>query len=335
LATETISEQVKQYLLGTLSPEEKSRFEEKYFDDDKLFEEIEIVEDELIDAYVREELSTRDRERFKEVVNASPRLTSRVDFARILVKSTSAEEPATVTAAVPTREESQSRRDIALEGESFWRRLFTKSPAPNRFGWAMAACTLLLLLGGGMLLFEWMRLRAETTRLALERAELEQRNKTLASELDKQSSELSGRLANAQAENDRLLKQLESSQKETPESKPKNLSVAFFIAPGGLRSTGGENRITISSKFPEVRLNLGLESNDYSSYNATVQTVEGKTVLSRDRLRAQARRSGNVVELKVPTSQLPNGTYIVELTGRSTAGVLEPVMKYSFRVVRN
>jgi len=300
-----------------------------------LFEEIEIVEDELIDAYVREELPPRDRERFKEVVNASPRLTSRVDFARILVKPTSAEEPATVTAAIPTREESQSRRDIAPEGESFWRRLFTKSPAPNRFGWAMAACTLLLLLGGGTLLFEWMRLRAESRRLVVERSKLEQQEKTLASELNNRNSEMTARLEDALAENDRLLKELESSQKETPESKPKNLSVAFFIAPGGLRSIGGENRITLSSKSSEVRLNLGLESNDYSSYSATVQTVEGKTVWSRDRLRAQARRSGKVVELRVPTSQLPTGTYIAELTGLSTSGVREPVMKYSFRVVRN
>jgi len=329
LATETISEQVKQYLLGTLSPEEKSRFEEKYFDDDKLFEEIEIVEDELIDAYVREELSPRDRERFKEVVNSSPRLTSRVDFARILVKPTSAEQPATVADAIPTR------KDIAPEKESFWRRLFTKSPAPNGFGWAMAACTLLLLLGGGMLLFEWMRLRAESRRLVVERSKLEQQEKALASELNNRNSEMTARLEDALAENDRLLKELESSQKETPESKPKNLSVAFFIAPGGLRSIGGENRITLSSKSSEVRLNLGLESNDYSSYSATVQTVEGKTVLSRDRLRAQAGRSGKVVELRVLTSQLPNGTYIAELTGLSTSGVREPVMKYSFRVVRN
>lgn len=329
MATETISEQVKQYLLGTLSPEEKSRFEEKYFDDDKLFEEIEIVEDELIDAYVRDELSPSDRERFKEVLSASPRLTSRVDFARILVKTTSSEQAATVEAAIPTR------KDIVPEGESFWRRLFTRPPAPHRLGWAMAACMLLLLLGGGMLLVEWMRLRAESRRLVVERSKLEQQEKAFANELNDRNSEITARLEDALAENDRLLKQLESSQKETPESKPKNLSVAFFIAPGGFRGGGGENRVTISSKIPEVRLNLGLESSDYSSYNATVQTVDGKTVWSRNRLRAQPGRSGKVVELKVPSSQLPNGTYIAELTGLSTSGVLEPVMKYSFRVVRN
>lgn len=329
MATETINEQVKQYLLGMLSPEEKSRFEERYFDDDKLFEEIEIAEDELIDAYVREELSPRDRERFKEVVKASPRLTNRVDFARILVKSTSAEQPATVAAAIPTR------NVVASEPESFWRRLFP-TPAANRLGWAMAACTLLLMLGGGMLLFEWMRLRAETTRLSLERAELEQRNKTLASQLDKQNSDLAARLAEAQAENDRLAKQLESAPKQTPDSQPKNLSVAFFIAAGGLRGTGGStNRVTISSKTSEVRLQLGLESGDYSAYSATVQTPEGKDVWSRGGLRAQTVRSGKIVELKIPTAQLPNGDYLVAVKGLSSAGIAEPVGNYSFRVVRN
>lgn len=319
MATETISEQVKQYLLGTLSEEEKLRFEEKYFDDDKLFEEIEIVEDELVDAYVREELSPGDRERFKEVVTGSPRLAGRVDFARVLAKSTSSQQPEAV--AVPIR----------AERESFWQRLFT----PSRAGWAMAACTLLLLLGGGLLLFEWMRLRAESRRLGLERAELEQREKALAGEFNQRNSELTARLEDAQAENARLQKQLESSSKETQDSKPKNLFVAFFIAPGSLRSGGGGNQVTTSSKFPEVRLNLGLESDDHSSYSATIKTVEEKTIWSRSGLKAQPGRSGKVVELKVPTSQLPSGVYIVELSGLNSSGVSEPVMNYSFRVVRN
>lgn len=325
MATETISEQVKQYLLGTLSAEEKLRFEEKYFDDDKLFEEIEIVEDDLIDAYVREELPPHDRERFKEVVTASPRLTNRVDFARILAKSTSSPQPATV--AVPV----QVERDVVRDNESFWQRLFN----PNRGGWAMAACTLLLLVGGGLLLFEWMRLRAESRRLDSARTELEQREKALASELNQRNSELTARLEETQAENARLQKELENSPKENQNATPKNLAVAFFIAPGGLRSGGGENRVVVSAKVPEVRLNLGLESNDYPSYNATIKTVDDKTLWSRNGLKAQTGRSGNVVELKVPTSQLPNGTHIVELNGLNSSGTSEPVMRYSFRVVRN
>lgn len=339
MAIQTISEQVKQYLLGTLSSEEKSRFEEKYFDDDNLFEEIEIVEDELIDSYVREALSPSDRERFKEIVLASPRLTSRVDFARILAKSTSSHQPVTVadnriTFAVPTREEnneSQSHPVVASTDESFWRRLFTKSPSSPRLGWALAVCTLLLFLGGGLLLFEGIRLRAESRRLALERAELEQRNQIRASEFEQQNSELAARLAEARAENDRLLKQLENSQKVPQDSSPKNLSIAFFLAPGGVRSIGRENRVVTSAKYPEIRLRLGLESNEYSSYSATVKTVEEKTIWSGSGLKAG--RSGKVVELKVPTSQLPKGVYIVELTGLSTTGTLEPVNKYSFRVV--
>jgi hypothetical protein len=199
----------------------------------------------------------------------------------------------------------------------------------------MAACTLLLLLGGGLLIVEWMRLRAESRRLGLERAELEQREKALASELNNRNSELTASLEEAQAENARLQKQLETSLKETPDSKPKNLFVAFFIAPGSLRSGGGGNQVTTSSKFPEVRLNLGLESNDHSSYSATIKTVEEKTIWSRSGLKAQTGRSGKVVELKVPTSQLPTGVYIVELSGRNSSGVSEPVMNYSFRVVRN
>ena len=75
--------EIRRYLLGSLSDEEKALLEEKYFSDDAMFEEIEIAEDELIDRYVRGELSKEDSERFTAVVAQSPRLAERVEFARV------------------------------------------------------------------------------------------------------------------------------------------------------------------------------------------------------------------------------------------------------------
>ena len=75
--------EITRYLLGSLSDEEKALLEERYFSDDAMFEEIEIAEEELIDRYVRGELSNEDSERFAAVVADSPRLAERVEFARV------------------------------------------------------------------------------------------------------------------------------------------------------------------------------------------------------------------------------------------------------------
>jgi len=75
--------EIARYLLGSLSEEERATLEEKYFSDDTAFEEMQIAEEELIDQYVRAELSNEDNARFAAMVARSPRLAERVEFARV------------------------------------------------------------------------------------------------------------------------------------------------------------------------------------------------------------------------------------------------------------
>ena len=72
------------YLLGKLSKGESARLEERSFVEDGVFEEIEIAEDELIDAYARGSLSSADRERFESKLLKSERVAERVEFAKLL-----------------------------------------------------------------------------------------------------------------------------------------------------------------------------------------------------------------------------------------------------------
>src|SRR5947207_5253847 len=72
------------YLLNRLSMDEKGSLEAAFFSDDNQFEELEIAEDELIDHYVRNELSDRDRKGFEAAMLSSRRLSERVKFARAL-----------------------------------------------------------------------------------------------------------------------------------------------------------------------------------------------------------------------------------------------------------
>jgi len=79
------------YLLGKLSDAESARLEERSFVDDRVFDLIESAEDELIDAYVGGSLSSEDRERFENKLLKSERVAERVEFAKLFSKSTPAQ----------------------------------------------------------------------------------------------------------------------------------------------------------------------------------------------------------------------------------------------------
>src|SRR5258706_8231199 len=135
----------KRYLLGKLSEEEAIRLEEHYFSDDAAFEEIGIAEDELIDAYVRGDLSAADREQFQRSLVSSERLGERVEFARMLVKST-----------------SLSTQSLVIEKQrpAWWRAIFAPSFADQpALRMAVAAGVIVVLASAVALVVQWRQLR--------------------------------------------------------------------------------------------------------------------------------------------------------------------------------
>lgn len=75
---------LRRYLLGNLSEEEAAEFEGLYFASDEVFEDLLAEEDDLIDAYVAEELTPDERSRLERLLPVSTRLRNRVETARAL-----------------------------------------------------------------------------------------------------------------------------------------------------------------------------------------------------------------------------------------------------------
>src|SRR5262245_32556400 len=169
------------YLLGTLSDEERSRIEEHYFSDDAEFEELEIAEDELIDSYVRGELSGIQIRQFEERMAQSPGLVQRVEFARAWANK---------MAGASAKSGSESQQNHSGEG-SWWSRFFGFSGAGRAPRFAQAFAVLLLLVVGATLFVGWLKWR-ESKRLAAEKAALEQRQR----DLEKQAADEKARIAN-------------------------------------------------------------------------------------------------------------------------------------------
>lgn len=81
---ETTQNDLREYLLGSTSDEARERLEEKLMTDDEAYENLEAAETDLIDEYVRNDLSVADRARFDEYFLAAPERQDSVKFARAL-----------------------------------------------------------------------------------------------------------------------------------------------------------------------------------------------------------------------------------------------------------
>jgi len=79
-------ELVTAYLLGAIPPDEADRLDELSIADDEFAARLSAVENDLVDAYVRRELSADRLERFRTVYLASPRRREKVALAEALAE---------------------------------------------------------------------------------------------------------------------------------------------------------------------------------------------------------------------------------------------------------
>src|ERR1051325_6273806 len=75
---------IARYLLGELPEEQQVEIEDRAFSDKDYLASITAVENDLIDEYVRGELSGADRQRFETRFLASAERRKRVEFAKAL-----------------------------------------------------------------------------------------------------------------------------------------------------------------------------------------------------------------------------------------------------------
>ncbi len=168
------------YLLGELTEAEQARLEERFFHDSELSELLSETEDDLIDQYVREELSGRERERFERHFLVSERRREKVEFARALLQAEKA----------AASEDINSERPL-----SWWHAMLAALRAPRpALSYSLAAAALLFLLGGLWLFSEMRQLRREVAQMAAERGARERQNDQLR-EQTREQRQLSDELA--------------------------------------------------------------------------------------------------------------------------------------------
>ena len=302
--TTTSEEVLARYLLGQMSEDERDQIDERYFGDRDFIEGLLVVEDELIDSYVRGELSSSNHRQFEDYFMRSPERQRRVAFARKWKD------------LVSTR-----RRTEPLARPSWRERLRVTYP------WVIVPLAASLLLAATSL---WLGL--QITRLNGQLDDV--RAGLSASEVKEQ--ELERQLADERNVSSQLRDELARAGGRPPETiEPSGPRVVAFVLNPGLQRTGGDStRFVIPTEAKQVRLQVNFKVGDYPHFSATLETAEGLKVWDQTGLKARRAAAGRMIILNIPAARLAEQDYVLTISGTSSTGQTESVAEYSFRVVK-
>jgi hypothetical protein len=274
------------------------------------------VENELVDAYVSNELSGQNLDQFKTFYLSSVERRQKVMFAetlRVFAKG-AASAPLRTATLTPDSRVKQELSHGTLPGPVL-------AIPRMRLQWALAGAALAILLAAGYLFVQNYRLRTQMTETRDERIRLDQRQKEMQKELNEQ------RAANAQ-----ILDELERarvSQTNLDQLK----TVSLLLMPQSRGATGVAS-ISLRSGTDLVVLVLGLESDDFPAYRVALRNSATNQALWRSTTLASVHAGEKkVISVSFRAGLLKQQNYIVELTGIPARGAPELVGGYPFRAV--
>ena len=93
LLRSTGSERIKEYLLGRLNENHRADVELRLLNDDEFFDELQIIEDELVDDYLSGRLDRGDKRRFENHFLVAPERKARLQFGKVFNRYLELNEP--------------------------------------------------------------------------------------------------------------------------------------------------------------------------------------------------------------------------------------------------
>jgi hypothetical protein len=320
---------ITDYLLGASSEAETERLDEMSLTDDDFAWRLQAAENDLVDAYVKGELSGDALARFNSHYLASPRRCEKMRFAETFQAFADKAAPAQSTEAQTVSASAAAGKTVSHK--AFRLSLFTVPRLTLQWGFAAAA--LVMLLAGSYLLFENLRLRNQMAQAQGERAALEQRQQELERQLAEQrasDAETEKELSRVRDRLAQLEQQLAAGQVAT---EPHDLNViAFNLAPQ-TRGVGQIATLPVPAGTDYVALTLALEADDFPAYRAALRNpATGNIVWRSGRLKTGAESKTLRVSLRASLFSPQN--YVLELYGISATGVTDLVSSYPLKVVR-
>lgn len=326
-------ELIARYLLGELSEEQQIEIEDRAFSDRRYRQNITAVENDLIDEYVRKELSDSQRRKFEARFLASADRRRRVEFARALT---------TLVSEVPAAQ-IQRETQATVSTPATWREslaAFFGGFAPA-FRFSMAAAALLLFVGGAWLVTQTLRQRAQLARLQSEEQLRQNERRNLEQQIDderRRNQELTAQLDSEKQQrrqSDDLVKRLQSEEGNSASPPQRNTILSLALLPGISRSGGVRPKLALHESVRAVRLRIGVEPEEpYRTFQIELRSQDGRRIWTRDNLSGRITQAGKTITLTVPASVLAAGQYELALRGITENKTTEEVGYYYFDVVK-
>lgn len=314
IAMTTPEQTMTRYLLGEISEQERIALEASYFNDSRLFDQLQRAENDLLDDYVRGRLPSPLTQRIERRYLTSPELRERLKFAEALV---------TRVDAIESFQPSAAAREAPRAG--FLDRWRERAPA---FGFSVAVVAgLVFAVGIWFFVSTTSRLRRELSEAQASRKYYEQ-----------QERDLQQQLADEQARADRLSSELSSLQtaQTTGASKSSEpLIASLMLAIGDVRGTEGgpSPKLVMTPQTEQARFQVELKDDDYPTYTVVLQSASGDQVFSRSGLLTKSKAHPRLV-MMIPSKRLPEGDYLLVIKGVTKSGEAEDVSKSRFSVER-
>jgi hypothetical protein len=313
---------IAQYLLGELPEEQQVEIEDRAFSDKEYLANITAVENDLIDEYVRGELSGTERQRFESRFLASAERRKRVEFAKAL----------RTVISEPVRSEKQDARRWSWR-ESLYAFFSGLNPAARL---ALVAAAILFIAVAAWLFVETQRLRRQVNQLQAENQSGQNLQQALEAER-KRNTELNARLdqeKQQREQTDESLRQLTETTEATNPAPPPVIA-SLVLLPGLSRGGDQKPSLDLSNDARLVRLQIGIDPEEqYKTFAVELRTSAGRQVWNRENLAARSRRGTRAVGLTLPATVLKPGDYELRLRGLTESGVAEDVGFYYFNVTK-
>lgn len=328
LKMETIDEKLAiRFLLGDLSEESRLKLEERFFKEDRFYEQLRAIQEELADDYVQDKLTPRERAQFEKHFLRSPRRRERVEFAAAFSRALTGSGSRPV--ATPSR-------DVA-----WWESLIVFiRPQGIRMAAAASATALALMIGAAWLFVENRRLSGDVQQARTEKDSLIQRSAANEAEAERKREELERDITALRAQGGDMEAQIQQKERElealrlaarSTKAQPAASQIATFIlSPGLTRGTDEPEKLIISAAARSIQLQLDLErEEDYQSFVAEIRTARGNLAWSASGLALKRTSYGRAVFLTIPARLISNSEYEVALKG-AASGKVEAVGYYYF-----
>jgi hypothetical protein len=318
-------DELVRYLLGLLPEDETERLDEACVADDAMADRLRVVEDDLVNAYLRGELDGSTLDRFETYYLASPARREHVRFAASLVRA--------VDRAAPPRARTAAFDAAAAAPAAATAVQIAQANRTRARTWlvpGLAAAAVLLLAATGALVSETARLNRGLATARQENATLDRRANELEHQLEGQRS------STAAAQNE--LARARESGAAAPASGGRSgasavSAIALVLLPQ-TRAIGPIPALALSHGADRVAFDLRLETQDFHEYQVGLRDPATNDVIWRsDWTTARVLGDQASVSLAVPAGLLKAQHYSLELTGRGGTDGGQVVGSYAFQIV--